>query len=127
MLRKSLYVTGILVVALLAAGLLGGVVLADPPDNPEQPESGAGGMFRWMDPEMLGQMIQHMTEVHGAEEAARMIQRMNQGEHCHGGDWEGHPMMDPAQAGEGTWGHGMMGGYGDSASGRPMMGRGWGR
>ena len=43
-----------------------------------------------MDPALYGQMIQRMTEVHGAEFTAEMMQRMNEEGGCHG---DGQGMM----------------------------------
>ena len=92
--KRWFVVLGILV---LAFGLLFGTALADPGDPPNDAERG-WGMHAQMDPEMYGQMIQRMTETHGPEFTAEMLQRMNGEGDCHG---DGHEHGD---------GHGMMGG-----------------
>lgn len=71
----------VLGVVALAFGLLFGTAMADPGDGGD----GYGRhMHEQMDPELYAQMIQRMTEIHGAEFTADMLQRMNEGEHCHG-------------------------------------------
>lgn len=97
----------VLAVTVVALGLLFGTALADPGYGSE----GYGcHMHERMDPELYAQMIQHMTEVHGAEVTAEMLQRMNEGGTCHG-------------VGQGPIGSGMMNGrYGNSG----MMGQSFG-
>ena len=94
----------VLGVTVLAFGLLFGTALADPGDG-----SGENGwhMHEQMDPELYAQMIQHMTEVHGAEFTAEMLQRMNEGGTCHG-------------VGQGPMGSGMLTGRYDNGG---MMGQ----
>ena len=99
--RKWLVVLGVTVLAL---GLLFGSALADS-GNAVVSEEGSTGwnMHEQMDPALYGQMIQRMTEVHGAEFTAEMVQRMNEEGGCHG---DGHGMMG---AGMMNGLHGMMG------------------
>lgn len=105
----------VLGVTVLAFGLLFGTAMADPGDGSDDTQDG-WHMHEQMDPEHYAQMIQHMTEVHGAEFTAEMLQRMNEGGECHGG---GQGMMG---AGRMNGFQGMMnGGYGY----RGMMGPGF--
>ena len=96
----------VLGVTVLAFGLLFGTAMADPGDG-----SSAEGwnMHEQMDPELYGQMIQRMTEVHGAEFTAEMLQRMSEGGDCHGG-------------GQGMMGAGMMNGVQGMMNGGMMNG-----
>jgi hypothetical protein len=111
MLRNSKWLVA-LGVTVLAFGLLFGTAMADPGDGAD----GSSNMHEQMDPEMYGQMIQRMTEVHGAEFTAEMLQRMNEGGDCHG---DGQGMMG---AGMMNGFQGMMdGGYGSGS----MMGQGF--
>ena len=77
-------------IALLAFALFVGTALAQS-DEPAQSEAPTPGwsMHAQMDPQLYGQMIQHMNEVHGPEFTAEMVQRMNSGETCHGADGRG--------------------------------------
>ena len=132
-------------VTVLAFGLLFGTAIADPSDGGS--ENGGWNMHEQMDPEQYGQMIQRMTEVHGAEFTGEMLQRMNEGGDCHGAGvgMMGAGMMNGfqgmmnggfshggmmSQGFEGTVGrmmrgvHGMMSGFGnDSMMNSDMMGR----
>ena len=62
----------------LAFGLLFGTAMADPgdgsSDDNSDDNSGSWHMHEQMDPAHYAQMIQRMTEVHGAEFAAEMLQ-----------------------------------------------------
>ena len=100
---KWLVVLGVTVMAL---GLLFGTAMADPGDDDGD---GAWHMHEQMDPELYAQMIRRMTEIHGAEFTAEMLQRMNEGGDCHGG-------------GQGMRGAGMMNGLSGSGG---MMGQGF--
>ena len=106
----------VLGVTILAFGLLFGTAMADPGDG----GNGNGwNMHEQMDPQLYGQMIQRMTEVHGAEFTAEMLQRMNEGGDCHSGDqgMMGAGMMN------GSYGYGgMMNGFYDHGG---MMGQGF--
>ncbi len=106
MVRNSKWLVA-LGVTVLAFGLLFGTAMADPGDGGS--ENGGWNMHEQMDPEQYGQMIQRMTEVHGAEFTAEMLQRMNEGGNCHGAgeDMMGHGMMG---AGMMSGFHGLMGG-----------------
>lgn len=135
MLRKNKWVA-ILGVTVMALGLLFGTAMADPGDEGEN----GWTMHEQMDPAHYGQMIQHMTEVHGAEFTAEMVQRMNDGGHCHqsgqdmmeGGMMQGM-MGDFHSDGGGMMGHGFVGtangfmrgvhGMMDGGNGAGMMGR----
>lgn len=98
----------VLGVTVLAFGLLFGTAMADPGDG----SNGNGwNMHEQMDPELYGQMIQRMTEVHGAEFTAEMLQRMNEGDGCHGG---GQGMMNGFYGTDGMMGQdfdGTVGGF----------------
>ena len=99
--RKWFVVLGITV---LAFGLLFGSALADSGDAAVSEEGSSGwNMHEQMDPALYGQMIQRMTEVHGAEFTGEMVQRMNEEGGCHG---DGQGMMG---AGMMNGFHGMMG------------------
>lgn len=96
----------VLGVTVLAFGLLFGAAMADPGDG----DSVNGwNMHEQMDPELYGQMIQRMIEVHGAAFTAEMLQRMNEGGGCHG-------------AGPDTIGAGLMGQRFDGTVGGFMRG-----
>ena len=100
----------VLGVTVLAFGLLFGTAMADPGDGSSDDNNGSWHLHEQMDPAHYAQMIQRMTEVHGAEFTAEMLQRMNEGEGCHG-------------AGQGMMGAGMMSGYQGMMNGS-MMGHG---
>ena len=69
----------VLGVTVLAFGLLFGTAMADPGNDDGE---GAWHMHEQMSPDLYAQMIQRMTEVHGAEFTAEMVQRMNEGGDC---------------------------------------------
>lgn len=77
-------------------------------------------MQSWMGPEAWGEMIGHMTRIHGAEATGEMLQEMNETGSCHGsgfmGNWNG----------QGTWGT-MMNGVRDMMGGFNGMGGMMGR
>lgn len=101
MVRKSKWLVA-LSITVLAFGLLFGSAMAHPGDSPDDGDSG-WDMHGQMDPEMYGQMIQRMTEIHGAEFTAEMLQHMNEEGGCHG---DGEGMM----GGDFMHGGGMHGG-----------------
>ena len=96
----------VLSITVLAFSLFFGSALAHPGD-PADDGDGGWGMHGQMDPEMYGQMIQRMTEIHGAEFTAEMLQRMNEEGDCHG-------------AGQGMMGGAMMNGVHGMMSGGMM-------
>ncbi len=50
-------------------------------------------MVNWMRPENWGQIIQQMTQIHGAEWTAQMLQHMNEnGGSCHNNSGSSHMM-----------------------------------
>ena len=73
--------------ALLALSLVTGNVLANASDggNGSSNAGAVQGMIEWMGPENWGQMIQRMTQIHGAEWTSQMLQQMNEDGTCHGG------------------------------------------
>lgn len=75
----------ILGAALLALALVSGNALADAPNGGSGgPNAGAvQEMIEWMGPENWGQMIQRMTQIHGAEWTSQMLQQMNEDGTCH--------------------------------------------
>ena len=116
-------------IALLAFALFVGTALAQS-DEPAQSEAPTPGwsMHAQMDPQLYGQMIQHMNEVHGPEFTAEMVQRMNSGETCHGPGadgtgWDGmgwDEEMGPGMM-NGTYGPGAMFGRGHAGAGVGTM------
>ena len=76
----------VVAIAAVTVALFAGSVLADPgtPGGGLSTEPGFG-MMGEMDQETWGEMIQHMTQVHGPELTGKMIQWMNEeGGHCDG-------------------------------------------
>lgn len=105
----------VLGVMALAFSLFMGTAWAQTEEPAQSDDTDTGwNMHAQMDPEMYGRMIQHMTEVHGAEFTAEMLQRMNEGGTCHDDG-----TMGPGMMGGGMMGRGMMGGgmHGDMMGG----------
>jgi len=73
-------------VTVLAFGLLFGTAMAHP-GEPADDGVGGQGAYGPMNAEMYGQMIPHMTETHGAEFTAEMVQNMNGGNGRYGAGW----------------------------------------
>ena len=113
--RTTKWVTalGILV---LATALFFGSALAYPGDGPRNGD-GEGPRVGQMDPERFALMIQRMTERHGPEFAAEMVQRRSEAGECTG---EGYGLMGAGQHEEGRMGRG----FGRMGNG-PMQGAGW--
>jgi hypothetical protein len=120
----------VLALAFLALYLFSGNVLADAetPGDPSEAvvpngtaQESSGSMMDWMGQEAWGEMIQHMTQVHGPELTGQMIQWMNSEDMpCDEAGGPGHMM--------GNGFGGMMGWrFNGNSGGRSMMGNFFGR
>ena len=80
----------VLAIVAVAGAIFAGSALAHPEAPADGSQDGAapgwmyGGMMGEMDQELWGQMIQRMNEVHGPELTGKMIQWMEDGNHCGG-------------------------------------------
>ena len=70
-------------IAALAGLLLVGTAFAHAgePVNGATNGNGIAQMIQWMGAENWGEMVQHMTQIHGAEWTSQMLQQMQEGDY----------------------------------------------
>jgi hypothetical protein len=89
--KRTFTVVGIFV---LTVAVFTGTALANPSEPTGEPpnSNGLARMVEWMGPGKWGQMVQRMTQIHGAEQTGQMLQWMNQSGDCHNSDGTGSIM-----------------------------------